>query len=182
VPVGFCGHSWRRPNSSFSREHDECTVMQRRTGLAGRAGLTSGRRTRDATRVLATLGFSPPCPKRTSHDYAGALHLTATFATRHLRPVNCSSRIRVCPGLLLAFALARSTVIAGSPLPSVPYGRLPGMTGADPKSDLHRYLQAAREALLWKLDGLSEYDIRRPLTPTGTNLLGLVKHLAGVEF
>ena len=55
------------------------------------------------------------------------------------------------------------------------------MTGADAKADLHRYLQAAREALLWKLDGLAEYDIRRPLTPTGTNLLGLVKHLAGVE-
>jgi hypothetical protein len=35
--------------------------------------------------------------------------------------------------------------------------------------------------LLWKLDGLPEYDIRRPLTPTGTNLLGLVKHLGGVE-
>ncbi len=55
------------------------------------------------------------------------------------------------------------------------------MTGADPKADLHRYLQTAREAVLWKLDGLSEYDIRRPLTPTGTNLLGLVKHLASVE-
>ncbi|MGH3913773.1 MAG: DinB family protein [Pseudonocardiaceae bacterium] len=55
------------------------------------------------------------------------------------------------------------------------------MTGSNPKSDLHHYLQAAREALLWKLEGLSEYDIRRPLTPTGTNLLGLVKHLAGVE-
>lgn len=55
------------------------------------------------------------------------------------------------------------------------------MTRAGPKADLHRYLQAAREALLWKLDGLSEHDIRRPLTPTGTNLLGLVKHLAGVE-
>lgn len=35
--------------------------------------------------------------------------------------------------------------------------------------------------LLWKLDGLSEYDIRRPLTPTGTNLLGVVKHVASVE-
>lgn len=35
--------------------------------------------------------------------------------------------------------------------------------------------------MLWKLDGLSEYDIRRPLTPTGTNLLGLVKHVAGCE-
>ena len=52
---------------------------------------------------------------------------------------------------------------------------------SDPKADLHRYLKVAREALLWKLDGLSEYDVRRPLTPTGTNLLGLVKHLAGVE-
>lgn len=35
--------------------------------------------------------------------------------------------------------------------------------------------------MLWKLDGLSEYDIRRPLVPTGTNLLGLIKHQAGVE-
>jgi uncharacterized damage-inducible protein DinB len=55
------------------------------------------------------------------------------------------------------------------------------MTGMDPKEDLHRYLQIAREALLWKLDGLSEYEVRRPLTPTGTNLLGMVKHLASVE-
>jgi uncharacterized damage-inducible protein DinB len=55
------------------------------------------------------------------------------------------------------------------------------VTKWEPKSDLHRYLQAAREALLWKLDGLSERDIRRPLTPTGTNLLGLVKHVASVE-
>ncbi len=50
-----------------------------------------------------------------------------------------------------------------------------------PKEDLHRYLQVGREAILWKLDGLSEYDARRPLVPTGTNLLGLVKHLASVE-
>jgi uncharacterized damage-inducible protein DinB len=55
------------------------------------------------------------------------------------------------------------------------------VTPEDFKVDLHRYLQAAREALLWKLDGLSEYDVRRPLVPTGTNLLGLVKHVAGVE-
>lgn len=55
------------------------------------------------------------------------------------------------------------------------------MTISDPKSDLRQYLQAARDAMVWKLDGLSEYDARRPLTPTGTNLLGLVKHLAGVE-
>ena len=51
----------------------------------------------------------------------------------------------------------------------------------DPKETLVLYLQGARDAMLWKLDGLSEYDVRRPLTPTGTNLLGLVKHLASVE-
>jgi hypothetical protein len=55
------------------------------------------------------------------------------------------------------------------------------MTGNDPKADLHRYLQTGRDALLWKLDGLSEYDVRRPMVPTGTNLLGLVKHVASVE-
>jgi uncharacterized damage-inducible protein DinB len=56
------------------------------------------------------------------------------------------------------------------------------MTEADPKADLHRYLRAARESLLWKLDELSEYDLRRPMTATGTNLLGLVKHVASMEF
>lgn len=52
----------------------------------------------------------------------------------------------------------------------------------DPKEDLHRYLKAAREAVVWKLDGLSEYEIRRPMVATGTNLLGLIKHRASVEF
>ncbi|HWC13349.1 MAG TPA: DinB family protein [Actinomycetota bacterium] len=55
------------------------------------------------------------------------------------------------------------------------------MNPPDPKADLKRYLQSGRDALLWKLDGLSDYDIRRPLTPTGTNLLGLIKHVASVE-
>lgn len=55
------------------------------------------------------------------------------------------------------------------------------MTDSAVKADLHHYLQQARDAMVWKLDGLSDYDVRRPLTPTGTNLLGLVKHLAGVE-
>lgn len=55
------------------------------------------------------------------------------------------------------------------------------MTHNDPQTDLHRYLRTIREAVLWKLDGLSEYDVRRPMTPTGTNLLGVVKHLAAVE-
>jgi hypothetical protein len=49
------------------------------------------------------------------------------------------------------------------------------------KEYLHDELRWTREALVWKLDGLSDYDIRRPLTATGTNLLGLVKHLATWE-
>jgi hypothetical protein len=50
-----------------------------------------------------------------------------------------------------------------------------------PKTLLHRYFTTVRDAVEWKLDGLSEYDARRPMTPTGTNVLGVVKHLACVE-
>ena len=50
--------------------------------------------------------------------------------------------------------------------------------GEGVKAELHHYFRQGREALLWKLDGVPEYDARRPLTPTGTNLLGLVKHTA----
>ncbi|MFB9610246.1 DinB family protein [Kutzneria kofuensis] len=45
------------------------------------------------------------------------------------------------------------------------------------KEYLHGDLREVREVMLHKLEGLGEYDIRRPLTGTGTNLLGLVKHL-----
>jgi uncharacterized damage-inducible protein DinB len=55
------------------------------------------------------------------------------------------------------------------------------MTGHEPKAALHRYLQSGRDALLWKMEGLSEYAVRRPMVPTGTNLLGLVKHVASCE-
>jgi hypothetical protein len=47
--------------------------------------------------------------------------------------------------------------------------------------DLRHYLQESRDAVVRSLDGLSEYDVRRPLVPSGTNLLGLVKHLTGIE-
>lgn len=50
------------------------------------------------------------------------------------------------------------------------------------KDLLRDTLQQHRDVMLWKLEGLSEYDLRRPITPTGTNLLGLVKHLAGLEY
>jgi hypothetical protein len=49
------------------------------------------------------------------------------------------------------------------------------------KEYLHNDFREVRETMLWKLEGLSEYDIRRPLTYTGTNLLGLIKHLAVSE-
>jgi len=57
----------------------------------------------------------------------------------------------------------------------------PPLTTGDEKALLHLHLRLERDALLWKLESLSEADLRRPMTPTGTNLLGLVKHLTGVE-
>jgi len=48
-------------------------------------------------------------------------------------------------------------------------------------ADLHHYLQESRESLMGALDGLDEYAIRRPMTPSATNLLGLVKHVTGIE-
>jgi uncharacterized damage-inducible protein DinB len=51
----------------------------------------------------------------------------------------------------------------------------------DEKGVLHQYLQKAREDLIWKLDRLSERDARLPRTPTGNNMLGIVKHCLNVE-
>jgi hypothetical protein len=52
----------------------------------------------------------------------------------------------------------------------------------DLKDELLAKLDQSRAVMLAKLEGLSEYDARRPITPTGTNLLGLVKHLASMEY
>jgi hypothetical protein len=49
------------------------------------------------------------------------------------------------------------------------------------KEYLHGDLRSSRATMLWKLEGLADHDVRRPLTPTGTNLLGLVKHLTITE-
>jgi len=46
---------------------------------------------------------------------------------------------------------------------------------------LHEYLRSARQVMLWKLEGLTDYDVRRPMVPTGTNLLGLLRHVGSVE-
>ncbi|MFI2708095.1 DUF664 domain-containing protein, partial [Nocardioides sp. CER28] len=49
------------------------------------------------------------------------------------------------------------------------------------KEALLLYLRAAREAVLWKTEGLSERDLRLPRTPTGTSLIGIVKHCLNIE-
>ena len=55
------------------------------------------------------------------------------------------------------------------------------MPPSNPKDVLHEYLSSAREVMLWKLEGLTDYDVRRPMVPTGTNLLGLLRHVGSVE-
>ena len=55
------------------------------------------------------------------------------------------------------------------------------LTGAE-KESLHASLDRHRDVVVWKLDGLDDEQLRRPMTPSGTNLLGLVKHLAAVEY
>ncbi|MHA7208949.1 DinB family protein [Arthrobacter sp. MDT1-65] len=58
---------------------------------------------------------------------------------------------------------------------------IPDGTEDQQKATLLLYLRRRREDLVAKLEGLGEYDIRRPLVPSGTNLLGLVKHVASVQ-
>lgn len=58
---------------------------------------------------------------------------------------------------------------------------MPDVDPTDLKQVLHSYLQTAREVVVGKLEGLPERELRMPRTPTGTNLLGVVKHLALVE-
>lgn len=59
--------------------------------------------------------------------------------------------------------------------------RRPPTTGGE-KESLHGFLDKQRDVMLWKLEGLDDEQLRRPMTPTGTNLLGMVKHLAAVEY
>ncbi|MEU1389239.1 MULTISPECIES: DinB family protein [unclassified Nonomuraea] len=59
-------------------------------------------------------------------------------------------------------------------------------TGVPPsggeKESLHASLDRHRDVIVWKLQGLGEEQVRRPMTPSGTSLLGIVKHLAAVEY
>ncbi len=71
-------------------------------------------------------------------------------------------------------------LIVGLGCYSVCMRRVP-FTGGE-KESLQASLDRHREVVLWKLGGLDDAQLRRPMTPSGTNLLGLVKHLAWVEY
>jgi uncharacterized damage-inducible protein DinB len=60
-------------------------------------------------------------------------------------------------------------------------GRRVPFTGGE-KESLHASLDRHRDVVLWKVEGLDDEQVRRPMTPSGTNLIGLVKHLASVEY
>jgi uncharacterized damage-inducible protein DinB len=59
--------------------------------------------------------------------------------------------------------------------------RRPPLTGRE-KDSLHAFLDKQRDVFVWKLEGLDDDGLRRPMTPSGTNLLGMLKHLAAVEY
>lgn len=52
----------------------------------------------------------------------------------------------------------------------------------DEKNSLHTSLDRHRDVVLWKIEGLDDEQLRSPMTPSGTSLLGLVKHLGAVEY
>lgn len=51
----------------------------------------------------------------------------------------------------------------------------------DQKAIWQRYYKERREALISKVEDLSEYEARKPRTPTGTSLIGIIKHVLNVE-
>ncbi|MFD0856512.1 DUF664 domain-containing protein, partial [Actinomadura adrarensis] len=57
----------------------------------------------------------------------------------------------------------------------------PPATGPDEKEVLVGFLDYLRTAVAAKAEGVPEPEARTPGVPSGTNLLGLVKHLTYVE-
>ena len=49
------------------------------------------------------------------------------------------------------------------------------------KAIWQQYYKERRDALISKVEDLSEYDARMPRTPTGTSLIGIIKHVLNVE-
>src|SRR5258708_36765622 len=55
------------------------------------------------------------------------------------------------------------------------------LTGGE-KESLQAALDRHRDVALWKIEGLDDEQLRRPMTPSGTNLLGMLKHLGAVGY
>jgi hypothetical protein len=89
----------------------------------------------------------------------------------------CRSAHRDHDNLGLNSPRTRPKSVAGLPRKS----SRKSLTSYSMKKFMHGYLQTARDVVVWKLNGLSEYDVRRPLVPSGTNLIGIVKHLTFAE-
>ena len=70
------------------------------------------------------------------------------------------------------------SVTDGSPTAS---DRRPPKITEGERDTLLAFIAYLRECLIAKLDGLSEVDARRSMVGSGTNLLGLVKHVASAE-
>jgi uncharacterized damage-inducible protein DinB len=60
------------------------------------------------------------------------------------------------------------------------YQRVP--FSGDEKTSMLAALNRHRDAALWKLEGLDDEQLRRPMVPSGTSLLGTMKHMAWVEY
>jgi uncharacterized damage-inducible protein DinB len=55
------------------------------------------------------------------------------------------------------------------------------VTGTE-KEMLQVSLDRHRDVVVWKIEGLDDEQVRRQLVPSGTSMLGLVQHLAVVEY
>ena len=56
----------------------------------------------------------------------------------------------------------------------------PTLVNGDEKALLKKHLHDVQQSLLWKVEGLTDEELRRPMTRSQTNLIGIVKHLAGL--
>jgi hypothetical protein len=57
----------------------------------------------------------------------------------------------------------------------------PPKTGPEERDVLLAFLDYLRSSIASKTDGVLEPEVRTPGVPSGTNLLGLIKHLTAVE-
>ena len=113
-----------------------------------------------------------------SADAAGAACLLDVHAaSTRLAPTRAMSAGR-CP---MGSSLPRSATITTAQRKDRPMFQRVPFTG-DEKTSLQVALQRHRDVVLWKIEGLDDDQLRRPMTPSGTSLLGLVKHLAAVEY